>query len=316
MKLNLLPQTVSKGRALKTAWFFGALLMVGSLFLAIFLSVSAQGALTSAQAEAEGNKQGAADAVITAAHADDIVASAQDVIRDANLSKAMIDHNDVYPELYGEVLPYVPSFFRLTSISAAPIDGTTARVTLVGTVGSYEEYSDVILALMRYKLATTISRSGYNYDPTIVPNLTPEDPIGAPRKQDATAVPQDQLAKLAYLESQPRQEGYLDQGNFGASGTDTKGAMPGQSEITIVMTVTKDLQAPDPQATLAAAGGAAGAAAATTGAPGFGGPGGPPPGTIPGGPPPGALGQGGPPGGRLGAPAAGTGRGKGTADGD
>jgi hypothetical protein len=162
---------------------------------------------------------------------------------------------------------------------------------MVGTIGSYEEYSDVILALMRYKKATTISRSGYNYDPAIVPGLSPEDPVGTPRKQGAAPVPTDQLERLAYLQSQPQTGGYLDAGNYGAPGTDAKGAMPGQSEITIVMTVSKDLQAPDPEATLAAAGSAsAGAATATTvsapsGPGAFGAPGGPPPG-----PPPGAIG--------------------------
>jgi hypothetical protein len=322
MKLNLLPQTVSKGRALKTAWFLGSAMMIGSFVIAILLSLSAHAALKIAEAKVDEDKQPAADAVTTAAAADTVVSTAADVIRDANLAKAMIDHNDAYPSLYRQVLPYVPSFFRLTSISAAPVDATTSTITMVGTVGSYEQYSDVILALMRDKSATSISRSGYNYDPKIVPGLTPTDPIGTPRKQGAEPIPSDQLDRLTYYEEQGRSSGttgYLDTGNYGSTesggsngvaGGDVKGPMPGQSEITIVLTVNKDLQAPDPLATLSAAGGAA-ASASTSGTVGV------PPGMGPGGMGPGGLGPGGPrmPGGPGAAGGAGD-RGKGVSGGD
>ncbi len=254
-------------------------MMIASLVVAVLLSMSAHSALKVAETHVDDNKQQAADAVTTAAAADTVVATAADVIRNANLAKAMIDHNDVYPDVYNEILPYIPSFFRINSVTATPNDATTATVTFVGTIGSYQQYADVMLALMRYKNARSISRQGYEYNPTIVPGLTQDDPNAQPRKQGAAPVPDDQIARIAYLQSQPRQDGYLNVGNFGAPGPVSKGAMPGDSLITITMVIAKNLQSPMPRETLAGAGGASAAAAA---APSIGGglppsAGGPPP---------------------------------------
>lgn len=252
--------------------------MLGALALAILMSISAHAALAAAQSRVDSSKQAAADAVTTAAAADTVVATAADVIRDVNLSKAMVDHNEVYPKLYTDIKGVIPSFFRVTSMSAQPVDASTSTVILNGAIGSYQQYADLILALMRFKDAQSISRSGYNYDPVIVPPLTPDDPIGTPRKQDAQAIPQDQLQRLAYYQNQARPQGYQGVGNFGSNTPDTRGAMPGESLVTIVMTISRNLQTPDPQATLAGAGGAAAPAGGPGGfgpPAGFGGPGGP-----------------------------------------
>jgi len=290
MKLNLLPQTVSKGRALKSAWFVFVIMLAAACAIAAMLIINSQQGLKNAEASVQEKQKDAADAVATSAQADTQIAKAADLIRDASLAQAMIDHNDVYPKLYDDVLPYVPSFFRLTSISAAPVDGATSSVTMTGTLETYQQYADLMLALMRFKDATSISRTGFNFDEPELPAINQDNLHPAPHKPSEPVIPTDQLEKVQYYQSLARTVGYTGQGNFGSGDPDAvRSAMPGESLVTIVLTVKRDLQVPDPQATLLAAGGAGGAVPAASG---FGGPG--PTGMMgPGGP--GMMGPGGPP---------------------
>jgi hypothetical protein len=297
MKLNLLPQTVSKGRALKSAWFVFVIMLAAACAIAAMLIINSQKALKDAEDSVQAKQQDAADAVATSAQADAQIAKAADLIRDASLAQAMIDHNDVYPKLYDDLLPYVPSFFRLTSITATPVDATTSSVTMTGTLETYQQYADLMLALMRFKDATSISRTGFNFDESLVPPISQDNLNPMPHKPSEPVIPSDQLERLQYYQSLGRTAGYTGQGNFGSGDPDVvRGAMPGESLITVVLTVKRDLQVPDPQATLLAAGSAAAPAAGGLGGmptgpggPGMMGPGGPG-GMGPGGPPPGVPG--------------------------
>lgn len=308
MKLNLLPQTVSKGRAVRSGLFVGALILIGGIILAAAMTFQPQHDLDQAKERVANAEQPAADAVATAADADTVIATAADTIRDANLAKAMISHNDVYPKLYSDLKQYIPSFFRLTSMSAVPIDDTTCTVTLEGTLQSYQQYADVILSLMRWKEAKTITRSGYNYDVPQVPAISPDDTLAIPHKLSEPVLPQSQLDRLAYYESQNyAPKGFLGLNNYGTN-QNPKGATPDESSVTIVLTVARDLRVPDVAATL---GGGGGGAAGGGGMPmGMGGPMGGPMGRGAGGPP------GVPPGANPGGGAAGAVRGGGAAGGD
>jgi hypothetical protein len=293
MKLNLLPQTVSKGRALTSASIVAAAMVVASLVLTAMMITASQGNLKAAVDHVNGNVQDAVDAVATSTQADNTIAKAADPIRNANLAQALEAHNDVYPALYEDLMPYIPNFFRITAMIASPEDASTSRVTMTGTLRTYQQYSDLMLALMRFKDAVSISRTGFNLDDPLVPPISEENPVATPHKPSEPVVPTDQLAKIAYYQAQGRDPGYTGAGNFGDGQPDMKGAMPGESLITVVLTVRRNLQVPDAQSTLQAAGPAtaAGAGALTTG---MGGPGGPTMG--------GAGGMGGPGGPTMGGP--------------
>ena len=87
----------------------------------------------------------------------------------------------------------------------------------------------------------------------IVPNLSQADQIAAPRLPSQAALPTDPLQRLTFFEGQSQPQGYTGVGNFG-SGTDaTRGAMPGQSLVTVQVVINANLQTPNPRATLSAA---------------------------------------------------------------
>ncbi len=286
MKLNLLPQTVSKGRALRSGYLVGALILLVTVILCGLMYFGPRGQLVEAQQNVDNNAAPAADAVATGTQKNDVIQTALPVIRNANLAQAMIDHNEVYPELYTTVRGYIPGFFRINSMSAQPVDNTTATVTLVGTLQTYQQYADLMLALMRWKDVTSVSRTGFTLNLPQVPPLTATDQKGVPHKANEPPLPDSQIARLAYFESMNYQpKGYLGLNGFGSGAPGTKGAAPNESLVTIVLTVKRNLQVPDVAATLHG-GGAAGGAATTPvgfGGPGPGGPPGVPPGSFPGG---------------------------------
>jgi hypothetical protein len=279
MKLNLLPTTVSKGKQAQSAVFFSALIAVAGLLLGGYLNVSSTKALDTAREDQQASIGPANDAFTKSGEADTIMGTPQAVavIRDAMLAKAMVDHNDVYPKLYESLKPYIPAFFRINSLSATSA-GDTANVTVVGTLDTYQQYADLMLAFSRNPAVISISRSGFQSRDEYVPNIDTVDSVGRPRKDTDGPIPDDKLERLAYFQASVQQEGYTGEGNFGTGTDSTRGAMPTASLVTVQMTVKANLQVPDPRLTLTA--GAGGAALPTTGM----GPGGPPAGMgIPGG---------------------------------
>ena len=283
MKLNLLPTTEKKSRQGKTAILVGALIVVGSIVGYAALTFIPLAALKSAKDDIGDLPTQVANADATAKSADTVIASATDVIKNAQLAKAMIDHNDVYPKLYDDIKKYIPPYYRIQSMQATSLGENQAEVTLVGTLSGYQRYADLMLALMRFKDAQTIARTGYNLDDPIVPALTPEDQDGKMRKPDQTPIPDDGLERLAYFQSQAAAapNGYLATGSYGSGTTEVKGALPSASVVTIKMNVARDLRVPLAAETLKGGGGAA----APGGPPAFGGPGRPgggPPGLPPG----------------------------------
>ena len=282
MKLNLLPTTVSKGKQAKSAVIFSVLIALAGVGIGGFLSVSSQKALDEAKTQQAESIDPAQKAYQKSADADTILASEKsvDLIRNAMLADAMIKHNDVYPDLYEEIKPYIPSFFRINSLSATSA-GENANVTLVGTIDTFQQYADLMLAFSRYKNLISISRSGFIDRRQIVPSINSVDTQGRPRRQDEAPIPDDKLLRLAYFQSQPQPGGFSGEGNFGSGTENTKGAMPESSLITVVLTIKKDLQVPEPRQTLSAGGGTSSSTAPT----------GPPPGSGMAGPPPGAGGS-------------------------
>ncbi len=289
MKLNLLPTTEKKSRAGRTAIVLAVLIF--------FASVGAYGAMLffpKAQLEAEKESiadlpQKVADADATSKSADTVIASAADVIRNAQLAQAMIDHNDVYPKLYDDVKKYIPPYYRIQTMSAKPLAEGQSELTLTGTLSGYQRYADLMLALMRFKDVKTISRTGYVLNDPVVPGLDSADQTGKMRHANEAPIPDDGLERLAYFQAQAAAAptGYLATGGYGAETMDTRGALPDASIVTITMTVARDLRVPLAADTLRAAGGASAGAPAAGGAPAF--PGMPAGARGPGGPPAGAA---------------------------
>ena len=297
MKLNLLPTTEKKSRQGRTGVLVGTLIVVGSIIGYAALTFIPAKALNDSKAAIGDLPQQVATADATAKSADVVIASAADVIKNAQLAKAMIDHNDDYIKLYDDVKRYIPPYYRLQSIQATPLSATQSQVTLTGTLAGYQRYADLMLALYRFKDAQSILRSGYNLDDPIVPALTPADQTGKMRRQNEAPVPDDGLERLAYFqgEASSAPSGYLGTGGYGSGQSDVRGALPNASVVTIQMVVNRNLQTPLAADTLR---GGAGGAAPATGFPG--GPGGP--GGLPGGFPgrPAGIPPGGPPAGNQG----------------
>lgn len=269
MKLNLLPTYVSKGNQAKTATVVSVLLALLGILGAVGLIFISKGSLAEARADAEGKMERAARAVATSKRADEVVAEAQMIIRNINLADAMLKHNDVYPDLYRDIKPYIPGFFRVTQASATPNDAATATVTLTGTVKTFQQYADLMIALYRIPGATTVSRSGYvNGDP-FVPNITDIDQNGRPIRPGQINIPDDKYERLAYYQGQGTVTGFTGEGGFGtADTTQARSAMPGYSLVTLSVVVPRSIQVPDPRATLQSQGAASASGGGAATAPG------------------------------------------------
>lgn len=286
MKLNLLPTYVSKGNQAKTATVVSVLLALLGILGAVGLIFISKAQLRDARTDAESKLEQAARAVAVSKQADVVVNDAQMIIRNINLADAMLKHNDVYPDLYRDIKPYIPGFFRVTQMNAVANGPEMATVTLSGTLKTYQQYADLMIALYRIPGAVTVSRGGYNNVDPYIPNLTEVDRNGRPIRPGQTNIPDDPYERLAYFQGQGTVTGFTGEGGFGTGDTtQPKGAMPGYSLVTVSVVIPRNLQAPDPRATLQSQGPATNATGATGASPMGGGPGAPPMMGGPGGPP-------------------------------
>lgn len=296
MKLNLVPTYVSKGAKTRTAVIGSIALFLLAGLACVGMIVTSNKALADAKARADELKPRADQAVATARQAETIVASAAGVVRNLELAQAMDRQNRRYTDFYRSVLPYLPDFFRVSSLSVEPSSATAVTLTMAGTIKTYQQYADLMLALYRIPGARTVSRSGFLADPVIVPAISEENPQAAPFLTSEGPLPTDPVERIAALAAQAAGEstGFSGIGNFGTAGTEARGAMPGWSQIEVTVQLESQpaegvvyaLQTPLPRSTVAAGGGAPAApAGGGFGAPqgGFG----PPPGAV--GPPAGGA---------------------------
>ena len=279
MKLNLLPTYVGKEKAARSAILLSAVLAIAGIGASVFMITSSRDARRKSEEDMVSWQARAAAAVAESKKADLIVQNARVLILNTNLATAMNKHNFDYIDLYNTVRKYVPGFFRLTSMSAQPA-GEDSVVTLQGVIQTQQQYADLMLALLRIPGAKSVTRSGYQIVEQIVPNLTEGSQNGRPIDRGSAPIPDDPLARMDQLMNQPRRDGFLNQGNFGLDApTVAKGAMPDWSLITVSVVVPKNIQTPNPRATLASIGSATGNTAPGGTTPASGppiGPGGPP----------------------------------------
>ena len=238
MKLNLLPVTVSKGQQSKTAAIVAVLIALFGIGGAVALSLTSQAKLQAEKPLEADARARAQQAVDTAAYADEVVASGKQLVTNVLLANAIDRHNEAYPALYSTVLPYVPGFYRLTSMGATPSGDGTAVLTLTGTLKTFQNYADLMLALLRIPGATSVTRAGFQpYDVT-VPPVTEFDQQGRPQGPDDNGpIPDDGLERLAYYQSTARTQGYEGVGNYGNSQVRERGALPEASVVTVTVNI-------------------------------------------------------------------------------
>ncbi|MBS1712857.1 MAG: hypothetical protein JST30_00825 [Armatimonadetes bacterium] len=258
MKLNLLPTHVSKEGQSKVAWVASGLMVVGAIAVGAYAMFWSNQELTAAKDRAAKYKTNYDTAVATAKKADDIMAGSVVIDRNLKLANAMLKHNTVYPDLYRDVLSYVPTFFRVTDVTATSLGPGLCTVSLTGVIQTYQQYADIMLAMLRIPGATNVTRAGFADVRPVVPALNDGDQRGLPVRPGESNLPSDPMARLeemiARAESAPR--GFVGAEGFGVPDATRKGAMPDWSVITLVVTINRDIQTPDPEATLRAQGGA------------------------------------------------------------
>lgn len=291
MKLNLLPATVSRGAQVKTAVAISVVIAVLGFVGAILATITSQGALKVARDQYQEAQLPAAQAVAKAQEANALMQqpAVANLVTNIGLADSMMKHNNDYPALYNSLKPYIPPYFRLTHLSAVPLSDTQCTVTMVGTLDTYQQYADLMLSLLTNKQAVSATRNGFTNDEMFVPQLVSTDQQGKPRTPTQQPIPDNSLERLAYFQAQQMPADYQNVGNFG-SGTDTtKFAMPGESLVTVEVVLNRNIQTPNPQASLTGAGGTTGGfggggfgGGGTFGGPPRGGPGGPP--SMPGAP--------------------------------
>jgi len=270
MKLNLLPTYVGKEKAVRSAIFLSFILAAAGVGAAVFMITSSEAEVTKSKQRMDDALPQAQAAVAEAKKADVIIQGARVLILNSNLAQAMDDHNYKYVDTYDKVRPYIPSYLRVTNMTAAPA-GENTVVTLTGVLQTQQQYADTMLALLRIPGAISVSRGGYNIVEKVVPGLSEGSQNSIPIEPGAAPVPDDPLARMEYLMNQPRTQGFLDVGGFGTDvPNQTYGAMPNWSVVTFSVVFPGNIQTPNPRATLATVG-AAGAPAGG-GAPGGGGP--------------------------------------------
>ncbi|MCW5944019.1 MAG: hypothetical protein KIS66_17450 [Fimbriimonadaceae bacterium] len=298
MKLNLLPKTISEAKAGRAAIVFSILLFIILLGAGGALYAYSDQQLKQARDRVAALKPDYDRVVANARVAETKMADASQLYRNASLAEAMLAHNTKYPDLYDELFQYIPSYYRLISMSAAPIGSGQCQVTLVGTLQTFQQYADITLALRRFPDVVSVQRSGYQIIERYVPNLQIGDQVAYPIRPGEAPIPTDPIDRMNYLIANAQgSSGFQGIGGFGSEDSFTpRGAMLDWSVVTMTLIVSRDLQVPDPNATLGApaggsagGGGFAGVPGGRIGGPpaGVGGPGGPPPGF--GGPPAGSI---------------------------
>lgn len=266
MKLNLLPTYVSKEGQSKVAWVVFGVFSLASIAAGAFAVIYSQQQLDKAKDRVATVQPAYQACVDTAKRADDIMASSIVIDRNLRLAQAMEAHSTVYPDLYRDVLSYVPSFFRVNQIAAASTGPGTCAVTMQGVLESYQQYADIMLAMLRIPGATNVTRSGFTDVRPVVPALNEQDQVGTAVRPGQGNLPSDPQSRLDELVARAGQAptGYLGVSGFGTPGSE-KGAMPDWSTVTITVVLNRDIQTPNPRATLASQGGAQGGPPAPNG---------------------------------------------------
>ncbi len=250
MKLNLLPSSISKSAGSKSALVLAIVIIAMASGFTFLLIGKGQKAKQSAVDKANEQRPKVQIVMGIADSADVIIQQVGPIDRNLKLVKAMEAHNTVYTSLYRDVMNYIPDFYRITSLNAAP-GGESTTISMSGVLKTEQQYADLALALLRIPGVSAVSRSGFVFEHDFIPNLTPEDQDGTRIKQGETNLPSDPLDQMEALiqraNTGPR--GFQNVGQFG-TGEGPRGAMPKWSNVNMTLILAKNILTPNPRATI------------------------------------------------------------------
>jgi hypothetical protein len=265
MKLNLLPTYVGKGRQMTVFVILGLMIMAASAGITTYMISDADRQLAKAKAESTTYDADVQKAMDYADKAQPILTSLGTVVRNKDLATAMLDHSEVFPKFYDLMRPYIPDFFRVTSMQATPVDAQTVNLRVVGVLKTEEQYRDLMLALLRIDGAQTVSRSPFTSKFSVLPGVTEADQNPTAPAPGEPALPKDQLDRLNALIATGAPRPFVAAPGYGDAPGE-RGPMPDYQQITVTI-LLKDpnpalqaynLMTPNPSATLGVVAGGAG----------------------------------------------------------
>jgi hypothetical protein len=227
MKLNLLPTYVSKGKQAAVAWIAFALIVVVSVLATLGMMRESTKMVENQKARVKEREPYVAKAVRLSEIAGEVLNNAQGVILNSMLAESMLKHNAAYPDFYDGAKPYIPSFYRITSMTAAPLDADNATLTLTGVIQTQGQYRDLMLALNKIPEVRAVARTGYDIVEQYVPKLVEIDQTGRPIARSDSNIPDDPLARLDYLMAKGGISGFSGAGGFGVCN------LPGRTTVTV-----------------------------------------------------------------------------------
>jgi hypothetical protein len=83
------------------------------------------------------------------------------VLTNYQLVQQIDNANGKYPRLYNTLKSYIPAFMRVRSMTAASAGPEQSVVTIQGYIKTFQQYSDVMIALLRFPGCSAVGRSGF-----------------------------------------------------------------------------------------------------------------------------------------------------------
>lgn len=161
MRLNLLPKTAARSVQSRTAFIAMLGLVVATLAGTLLYSMSVSKTLANYKTEVDAKEVQAKEIVDTAASADTILAGSIVVLTNSELVKQIDNSNGKYPRLYNTLKGYIPAFMRIRSLTAASAGPDQSVVTIQGYLKTFQQYSDVMISLLRFPGCAAVGRSGF-----------------------------------------------------------------------------------------------------------------------------------------------------------
>ena len=252
MKLNLLPSHVAKSQGSKGAFFMMILIIAFAGAATFVLINTGRGKLEAARDRADELRPKVAIAMGNSQMADQVIQKVTGIDRNLKLTAAMTEHNAKYVALYRDVMSHIPSFYRINSLAAAPSGPDTCTVQMTGVLKTHKQYADLVAALYRMPGVVSVARNGYNDVTPYVPNLNSGDQIGTAIKPGEANLPSDPDLRMQEMirRANSGPTGFQGVGGFGQE-VFPKGAMPDWSTVSVTLQIAgRQMQVPNPRATL------------------------------------------------------------------
>lgn len=160
MRLNLLPKATRKRMAAAPVFILMVVLVLLNFAVAWVVKTNTSNELAALKEEQTLKEQEADKVRKTAAKADEIISGAKIVLTNTDLVKRIERANSAYPDLYDGLKEYIPAFFRVRSMTASS-SGENATVVISGYLQTFQQYSDMMIALLRFPGAISVGRSGF-----------------------------------------------------------------------------------------------------------------------------------------------------------